>query len=416
MTVERSGLLTAELVATGDELTTGAIADTNGAWACAQLREAGVAVRRITVVGDAQGDIEAAIFEAASRAPIVVVCGGLGPTEDDRTAAAAARCAGVPLVRNAGALQHVRDMFLKLGVPMTPNNEKQADLPEGAEVLDNPVGTAVGFTVQTGVARAFYLPGVPHEYRKMLSEQVLPRLADLARIPLATRVLKVYGFGESRLEHELIGTVLPPEVELGFRTAYPEIHLRLYAAGARDLTASLDAAEAALRARLAERMFATGDGTLAGALGALLRARGWKLALAESCTGGLLGATITAESGSSEWFDRSWVTYSNQAKTALLGVPEALLVDTGAVSEATVRAMAEGALARSGAQLALAITGVAGPTGGTTDKPVGTVWIAAATTAMTVAKVSKFRGDRERVRLASVWAAMDAGRRLLLES
>jgi nicotinamide-nucleotide amidase len=416
MTKDAAGLLAAELVATGDELTTGAISDTNGSWACARLRDAGIAVRRITVVGDAQPDIEAAIFEAASRSQIVIVSGGLGPTEDDRTAAAAARCAGVALTRNAAALEHVRGMFAKYGVPMTANNEKQADLPDGCELLDNPVGTAVGFALTVGTARVFFTPGVPHEYKKMVEEQVLSRLASLERVALATRVLRVYGFGESKLETELAGVPIPPEVQLGFRAAFPEIHLRLYVQGAQDLTEILDRAEAAIRSKLAERLFATGDTTLAGVVGGMLKARGWKLALAESCTGGMLGMHVTAESGSSEWFERGWVTYSYESKTAELGVPADVIVTKGAVSEEVARAMAQGALTRAGAQLALAVTGIAGPSGGTADKPVGTVWIAAATARGVIAKRHNFRGDRDRVRLASVWAALDMGRRELSAS
>ena len=414
MTNNAPGLLEAELVATGDELVTGAIADTNSAWACSRLREAGIKVRRISVVGDGLDDIQNAINEAASRVTIVIVCGGLGPTEDDRTAQAAAHCAGVPLERSPRALAHVRERFAHYGVPMTPNNEKQADLPAGSDLLDNPVGTAVGFAVQTGLAKAFYLPGVPHEYRKMLDEQVVPRLAAVNRIQLATRVIRTYGFGESKLETELAGVELAPEIELGYRAAFPEIHLRLYAQGPAALQAKLDAAEQAIRARIGERVFGVGETTLAGALGTLLRARGWKLACAESCTGGLLGAHITAEAGSSDWFDRGWVTYANASKIVDLGVAEQVIATHGAVSEEVALAMATGALTRSQARIALSVTGVAGPGGGTPEKPVGTVWIAAATAAGASAKMFNFRGDRERVRTASVWAALDMARRQLL--
>lgn len=413
MSNQTPGLLEAELLATGDELMSGAIADSNGAYACAKLREAGVKVRRMTVVGDGFDAIRNAVEEAASRATIVVVCGGLGPTEDDRTAAAAAAAAGVELRRNADALAHVKTMFERYKIAMTPNNEKQADLPDGCELLDNPIGTAVGFCVRTGLARAFYLPGVPVEYRKMLDEQVLPRLASLSRVPLATRVIKVYGIGESALETQLAGLEIAPEIELGFRATFPELHIRLYAQGQADLAALLDQAEAGIRARAGDKIFASGDVTMAGALGLLLKARGWKLAVAESCTGGLLGGQCTHEAGSSEWFDRGWVTYSNAAKTSELGVPAETIDAHGAVSEQTARAMAEGARTRSNAGLALSVTGVAGPGGGTPEKPVGLVWIAASTASGTTAKSFHFRGDRDRVRLASVWAALDMGRRAL---
>jgi nicotinamide-nucleotide amidase len=406
-----------ELIATGDELVTGAIADTNGAWAAARLREAGVAVERLTVVGDGVAAIEAAVREAAARAPVVVVSGGLGPTEDDRTAEAVARAAGVRLVRHARALEHVRGMFARHGVEMTPNNEKQADLPEGAEILDNPVGTAVGFAVGLGRARVYCLPGVPHEYRRMIADQVLPRLA--AGGPegagrLATRVLRVYGYGESKLATELAGLDWPAGIELGYRAVYPEIHLRLYARSAGDRGADLDSAESRVRARLGARVFARDEETLAGALARLLVKAGLRLACAESCTGGLLSATLTSEPGASAWFERAFVTYSDRAKIELLDVAAETIARHGAVSEPTVLAMAAGARARAASDVALAVTGIAGPSGGTPEKPVGTVWIATAGPGETRSRQLCLRGDRDRIRTAAVWAAMDQTRRLLL--
>lgn len=412
--------LEAEIVATGDELMSGAVQDTNTAWLCGRLRDHGVHVRRTTMIGDPQGDIETALREAASRAPVVVVTGGLGPTEDDRTAAAAAAVNGVPLVRDEAAVEHIASMFRAFGREMTPNNAKQADFPRGAEVLANPVGTAPGFAVSIGTSRAFFMPGVPREMKRMFDEQVMPRVEafrDAAgeSAALATRVVKSHGLGESKVESELAGIEWPPEIAVGYRAKYPEIHLRLYAEGdAKALPPALEKAEAAIRQRLGVRVFGVDDDTMASVVGDLLVARGWKIAVAESCTAGLLGASLTEVAGSSAWFDRGWLTYSNDAKTALLGVPDATLAAHGAVSEETVSAMAAGARERSGCAIALAITGIAGPGGGTKEKPVGTVWIACATPDRIETRPLKLFGDRERIRLGSAWAAMDLARRVLM--
>lgn len=411
----------AEIVATGDELMSGAVVDTNSATIGRRLRERGIAVRRKTTVGDAQADIEQALREAASRVPVIVVTGGLGPTEDDRSAAAAAAVAGVPLVRDAEALAHVRGMFRRFGREMTPSNEKQADLPQGATLLPNPVGTAVGFAVDLGPARAFFMPGVPREMEKMLEDRILPEL-DVLRVrrgattALATRAVRTYGYGESKVEAELAGIAWPEEITVGYRAAFPEIHLRLYAEGAGErLAGALDRAEAAIRERLGVRVFGVDDESMASALGKLLVARGWTLALAESCTGGMLGSILTEVPGSSAWFDRGFVTYSNESKTALVGVAAETIAAHGAVSEPVVREMAAGARARSGCPIALAITGIAGPSGGTPEKPVGTVWIACATESGTEARKLSLPGDRSRIRVGAAYAAMDLARRLLLK-
>ena len=410
----------AEIVATGDELMTGAVQDTNSSLVCRRLRESGVSVRRVTMVGDPQEDIERALREASARARIVVVSGGLRPTEDDRTAIAAANVAGVPLERSTKALAHIEGMFQRFGREMTPNNAKQADFPRGSEMLDNPVGTAPGFAVDLGKARAFFMPGVPRELVKMLEEQVLPRVRSIRAAEgeasaLATRVVKTYGFGESRVETELAGIDWPKEISVGYRAKFPEIHLRLYAEGPEGtLAPALAKSEAAIRERLGVRVFGVDDDSMASVLGGLLQQRKWKLALAESCTGGMLGSLLTEVAGSSVWFDRAWVTYSNESKTAMLGVPAETIATVGAVSQETAAAMAAGARERSGCAVALSITGIAGPSGGTPEKPVGTVFLACATPDRVETRALKLVGDRERIRMGAAWAAMDLARRALL--
>jgi nicotinamide-nucleotide amidase len=409
-------VLLGELLATGDELVTGAIADTNGALAANRLREVGVSIQRMTVVGDGQATITAEVAAAATRAEVLVVCGGLGPTEDDRTAAAIAAAAGVELEQRAEALAHVRLMFDRYGVPMTKNNEKQAVLPKGAEILDNPVGTAVGFCVKIGRCQIFSLPGVPHEYAKMLEEQVLPRVAKAGGVQQVTRVLRVYGYGESKLETELSGIAWPASVELGYRAVIPEIHLRLYTTGDAESVQRLDSAEASIRARIGSKLYATGETTLAQTLGALLTQRSWHMAVAESCTAGMLGQILTEGSGASEFFERGFITYSNRAKTEQLGVSTQTIGSEGAVSEATALEMARGTREKAGVQLALSITGIAGPGGGSADKPVGTVWIGLATPSGVSARRHLFRGSRDRIRRSATWAAMDEARRWLMDN
>ena len=410
----------AEIVATGDELMTGAVQDTNSSLVCRRLRETGVSVRQVTIVGDPIEDIQRALREASARARIVVVSGGLGPTEDDRTAEAAATLAGVPLERNAAALEHVASMFRRFGREMTPNNAKQADFPKGAEILDNPVGTAPGFAMDLGGARAFFMPGVPRELTKMLEEQVLPRVAAIRAAAgettaLATRVVKTYGHGESKVETELAGIAWPKAISVGYRAKFPEIHLRLYAEGPDGtLSAALARSEAAIRQRLGVRVFGVDAESMPSVLGALVQARGWRLALAESCTGGLLGSLLTEVPGASAWFDRGSITYSNEAKVKMLGVSADTIARNGAVSEETAAALAVGARESSGCGIAISITGIAGPSGGTPEKPVGTVFIGCAMPDGVETRALKLFGDRERVRLAACFAAMDLARRKLL--
>ncbi len=410
------GPLDAEILATGDELLSGAVVDRNGAFASEVLREHGVVVRRMTIVGDGEDQIEAALREAVARCQVVVVSGGLGPTEDDRTSAAVAAMAGVPLSRSEAALAHLHGFFRKRGVTFSVNNEKQADLPEGAAILDNPIGTAVGFTVTVGNAQVFCLPGVPMEYRKMLVEQVVTRIDSRPEARLVVRVLRLYGIPESQLEMDLKGLELPSSVSVGYRATWPELHLRLYAEGARELEPDLDLAEEAIRSRVGHRIYGTGDKTLPEVVGTLLLDRGWRLAAAESCTGGLLGATVTEIPGSSRWFDRGFVTYSNESKVALLGVGSAILEEYGAVSQQTAEAMALGARERSDADIAVSITGIAGPDGGTEEKPVGTVWLGLSTESMLWSRMYSFHGGRRRIRQTTVWRALDRIRRAASES
>ena len=371
----------AEILATGEEIRTGALADTNSAYIAAELEQAGVAVARLSGVGDDLERLAAVLVEIGGRADIAVVTGGLGPTVDDLSSEAAAKAAGVELKLDPSAMASIEDFFRRRNRPMNPSIGKQAVLPSGAEVLFNPVGTAPGFSLAIGRCRFFFLPGVPFEMRRMLADQVLPRVAALqgaARGHRRVRTLSCYGLTESLTGERLSGIDRAvPGVRLGLRAKFPEIQVKLYASGgdAGEVDASLAQAETWARERLGDIVFSDAEESMAGAVGRLLRARGGSLALAESCTGGLLAHWLTDTPGSSDYFLFSAVTYSNASKIRVLGVSEETLQRCGAVSEETAAEMAAGARRAAGAAYGLATSGIAGPSGGSPEKPVGTVCI-----------------------------------------
>lgn len=374
----------AEILSTGDEVRVGALADTNAAHIADALESAGVHVLRHTCVGDDLDMLVAAMREIGNRAEVALSTGGLGPTTDDLTAEAAAIAAGVSLAEDPAAMASMKAWFAARGWTPSGSNLKQALIPQGAEALPNPVGTAAGFAVTIGRCRFFFLPGVPHEMRRMLADQALPRIRALAGDTLETRtvrVLSTVGLSESGLGETVADLEKHfPSIKLGLRAAFPEIHVRLYAAGQDPATVAseLDRAEAWVRERLGDAVFSNQGHSLPEAVGHLLREHGASLALAESCTGGLIATRITDTPGSSAYFRLSAVTYANEAKVAVLGVKPETLAAHGAVSEETAREMAEGVRRVSGADYGLAVSGIAGPDGGTPEKPVGTVCLALA--------------------------------------
>ena len=408
----------AEILTIGDELLRGEIVDTNKAFLSERLVSIDVETRFHASVRDDPDDMTDAFRRAAARADAVIVSGGLGPTRDDLTSEVLARAFGLGLVRNAAALDAIRGFFRSLGREMTENNAKQADFPEGAEVLPNPIGTAPGFLLEAQGIPFFCLPGVPRELIKMMDEQVLPRLARRtgSGAVVRARLLRTFGTGESMLDHELADVATSGDVSLGFRTAFPDNYLRPVARGrsAEEAEARLDRVCAEIRERLGAVVYGEGDETLPEVVGRLLRDAGRTLAVAESCTGGLVAAEITEVPGSSEWFLGGVVAYSNRAKTSFLGVPEALLDRHGAVSDPVARAMAEGARERFGADYGLSTTGISGPSGGSPDKPVGLVHIALARPEGTSAEHFVFPLDRHRHRRLTAQAALDWVRRAVL--
>ena len=407
--------LTVELLATGDELLTGQVVDTNSPWLMDRLWDAGVMVTRKTLVGDDRAVLEAALRETTGRADLVVMSGGLGPTEDDLTAECVALVLGVPLELHAPSLAAIEERFQRMGRPMTPNNAKQARFPRGATIHPNRWGTAPAFTVLIGRATLTCLPGVPVEYQGLADQVVLPWVAArLGAVP-AARVLKLIGIGESAADQAMRPVMDDPSwrgVRFGYRAHFPEVHLK-WTVDPPDAEPRAAAIESAVRAIFGESVWGSGKEELADVVVARLTARGERVALAESCTGGLLASLITAVPGASAVLDLGVVAYANAVKAGVLGVPGPLLAAHGAVSEPVARAMAEGARRTGLATWGIGITGIAGPDGGTPEKPVGTVHLALAGPDGTQAVARLYRGDRGRVRRAAAFEALDLLRRTL---
>ena len=407
--------LDVELLATGDELLTGQVVDTNSPWLMDRLWDAGVMVSRKTLVGDDRAVLEAALRETTARAGLVVMSGGLGPTEDDLTAEVVARVLGVPLEEHAPSRAAITERFQRMGRTMTANNLKQACFPRGATVHPNRWGTAPGFSVQLGQATVTCLPGVPAEYRGLAGEVVLPWVAARVGAPPASRVLKLLGVGESSADQTMRPVMDDPAnrgVRFGYRAHFPEVHLK-WTVAPPDAEAHADAIERAVRALFGDAVWGSGKEELAALVVARLTARGEKVAVAESCTGGLLASMLTAVPGASAVLDLGVVAYADAIKSSLLGVPGALLEAHGAVSEPVARAMAEGVRRAGGASWGIGITGIAGPSGGTPEKPVGTVHLALAGPSGTEAVARHDRWDRERIRIGAAYHALDLLRRAL---
>ena len=412
----------AEILSTGEEIRSGATVDTNSAYIAQKLEQAGMDVVRHTCVGDDMAALVSVLQEIGRRAQTAVVTGGLGPTVDDLTAAAAARAAGVELVLNPGALDAVRSYFSSRQRTMSRSNEKQAFFPAGAEPLMNPIGTAPGFCCQIDGCRFFFLPGVPAEMRRMLTESVLPRLEIIQGKDKAyalSRTITTFGLTESATGERLAGyEALFPGVKLGFRVKFPEIHVKLYVRGRdeRSLAATLQTATEWVKTQLGDKVLCVDGSSIEKVVGRLLKQRGATVAIAESCTGGLISDWLTNVPGSSDYFLFSGVTYSNSAKTKILTVSPDTLNQYGAVSEETVKEMAAGVRRIAGATYGLATSGIAGPDGGTPEKPVGTVCIGLATPdALTGNRYYFPFGHRLRNKEVFAASALDVLRRELLK-
>lgn len=407
------------ILSIGDELLLGEVVDTNSARIAARLADEGIATVRKLTVGDDEAGIASALEELARGHDVVIATGGLGPTDDDVTARAAARATGRRLVLNDEAMARLKEFFARLGREMHPANGRQCLLPAKAELIPNPAGTASGFHLLLDGCLLIFLPGVPSEMAVMLEESVVSLVLARrsGRQRTRTSTLTVFGLSEAEIGARLSDIDRSrPGLGVAYCVEYPMVQVKLRATGEDEtaLTALLEDGAAMVRERLGDHVVAGGGETIDTVVARLFRETGMTLALAESCTGGLIAGRITAVAGSSGYFLLGAVTYSNDAKSNLLGVPGDMLAEQGAVSAEVARAMARGARKLAGSDLALAVTGIAGPEGGSPDKPVGTVFIALADRAGCSAKGYHFSGDREKIRTITAITAMDWLRRRLL--
>lgn len=410
----------AVILSTGDELTTGKVIDTNSAYIADRLLALGVKVAAVLKVGDDKDKLLWAFRQARDLGDLVIGTGGLGPTADDLTTEMVAQFLDVKMVEDEQVAGNLKARFERRGAPWTVNNLKQALFPAGATIIPNPVGTAPGFNVDIGQGkRLLWLSGVPHEMTAMLRETVLPWIVEqcgsLAQIHEAT--FKIHGITESKLDDLVKPLALGDSAKLSFRAHFPDLTLRLTMGGGSAHIDKFIALRDQIRVILNDFIYAEGDAAMEEVVGGLLLKKQQTLALAESCTGGLIAHRITRVAGSSAYFLGAAVTYSNQEKIRALGVDHATLEKFGAVSRETALAMSQGIRERTGASVALSVTGVAGPSGGSAEKPVGTVWVSIARADRHDAKLLKLMvlTDRERIIQGTSQAALNWLRLSLLE-
>jgi len=393
----------ATIVAIGDELLAGKTVNNNAAFISRRLAALGIGTRRQLVVGDDEAEIVSALEQARALAPLAVATGGLGPTEDDRTLAAVAGHLGLELVLHRPTLKEIERRFERRGIKMPAVNVSQARVPAGSHVLANALGTAPGIIIEDEDFVVCLLPGVPAEMEYILEHGFIPYLEKKGYVGerVYEKELHATGLPESAIAEKLAAVDVPAGLHLAYLPQTAQVNLRLWGPAPDEATFRERAKPAAdaIRAALGVHVFGEDGATLEQVVGEALAARGETLALAESCTGGLVAARITAVPGASAYFLGGLVSYANEAKVGLLGVAESTLAAHGAVSEETAREMAAGARARFGATHALAITGVAGPSGGTPEKPVGTVCFARAEAGGVASERRYFGGGREWVRL-----------------
>ena len=408
----------AAVLSIGTELTRGELVNTNASWLGEELTKLGFEVTEHATVDDDLDRIVTLIRRFSETHRVVVATGGLGPTTDDLTTEAAAKAAGVGLRRDESVVEGIRQKFKAFGRVMPESNAKQGDFPEGSEVLPNAVGTAPGFSMSLGGARFFFVPGVPREMKYIFAESIVAAIAPLAERRTHQVHVRTFGMTESGVAQALRG--LEEEhagLTLGYRAHFPEIEVKVHVRAESAVEAEQRAEAIAERVRgiLGDAVFGGRTDDFAEVVGGALRDKGMTLAVAESCTGGQVGEMLTRFPGASDFLLLDAVVYANSAKEAVLGVSPEVLRAHGAVSSETAAAMAEGALRVAGADIAVSITGVAGPGGGTEDKPVGTVWFGLAQRGKpTVTRHRKLPWGRDRVQTISAYIALELVRRAVL--
>ena len=410
------------ILAIGSEMLTPFRVDTNSLFITERLNTIGYDVRLKAVVGDDVGELVAMIASALEWADLLIITGGLGPTEDDMTRDAVARVLGIELEVDHTIVERLRERFARRGMTMPEINRRQAMVPRGAEVLPNPNGTAPGLWLEKGRTAIVLLPGPPREMKPMLDAVLSERLAPKAMgRGLFRRVLKITGRAESDVDAQAAPVYgpwaaqsVPISTTILAVLGQIELHLTAQAANQAEADAALDPAVRALREALGPSVYSVDGRPLEVVVGDLLRTHKLTIAAAESCTGGLLMSRLTDVAGSSDYVDRGVVCYSNRAKTDLAGVAEALIAEHGAVSEPVARAMAEGIRARAGTNIGIGITGIAGPGGGTPDKPVGTVAIAVVGDHDVRVRTFQFIGPRDMVKFQAAQSALNITRLMVL--
>ncbi len=413
----------AVILSTGDEITTGKVVDTNANYLADKLHEIGIDLAAVITVGDVPDRLEWAWRTGIQLGDVVLSTGGIGPTADDLTTETIARITGRKLFRHEPSVETMRRMFATINRNMPENNLKQADFPEGAEVIPNPLGTAQGFHLPVTdahgdrVSHLIVMPGVPREMKPMMENWVIPWLGKNrgTNKVFAVRIFQTFGISESGLDQAVLGLIKPEEGKVGFRASFPQISMKIAVEGEPgEAEQKLEELSARVREKISGYLFAEGEASMEEVVAQLLIKHGITLGVAESCTGGLIGHRLTNVPGSSKFLLADLVTYSNEMKQELLGVTDATLKAHGAVSEECVREMAAGVRKRVGAGVGIATSGIAGPDGGTPDKPVGTVCIALDSEEVKTSRRYQMRGTRDWVKLLGSQVALDWLRRYAL--
>lgn len=404
------------IVAVGSELLGGERRDTNGDWIVERIERAGGSVDFRATAADDAGLLGSVVEAAARTHDLVVLTGGLGPTDDDRTREALSAALGRPLVHDPAVEERIERAVRARGYRFRASHARQAMRPEGTRVIENPVGSAPGIGARLGACEIVALPGVPAELRAMFDSAVVPLLSKTGG-RVARRTLKVAGRTESSVDEALADLYRRPGVEVTILASSGIVELRLRAEGndEREAAAVLAGLDAEMASRLGDDLFGRDDETLPSVLGRLLLDAGRTVAVAESCTGGAIGTALTSAPGSSAWFRGGIVVYADDVKTALAGVPAETIAREGAVSATVARLLAEGARLRLGSDYGIGATGIAGPSGGSPEKPVGLVYVGVAARTGTRVREMHLPGDRDLVRTRTVHAALDLLRRVLIE-
>jgi len=410
--------LTAEIIAIGSELLAPDRTDTNSLWLTEKLNRLGIEVKLKTIVGDDDARLEEAIKDAVRRSKVVITTGGLGPTEDDITRKIAARALGRRLLLDEAVLAEIRQRFQSFGVAMPERNSRQAMVIEDAEVLPNPNGTAPGIFIDHQGTAIVLLPGPPREMRPMFENHVGPKLSGrVGSLRVMRRLLRVAGLGESAVDEKIAPIYTQyenPQTTILFNQSEIEIHLSARGRTEAEADALLDRLSGQIEERLGNAVFSFAGETMEEVVGLRLSVGGYTVSVAESCTGGLIAQRLTEVPGSSKYFIEGVVAYANDAKTRTLGVEPMLLLEHGAVSAPVAEAMAEGIRKRAGTDFGLSATGIAGPGGGTEEKPVGLGYIALADEVRTQLRELRLPGDRQLIRWRASQAALDMLRRRLI--